>query len=221
MQFIRKSILTTLCILSINTYAQTQPNDPRIPKIANYISSTAKIIGGPNQLGVKSVSMNWVANDEIKEIKGYYAKKRIGALMQLVEYEKQIEEKAFPKFNKDQDQLVITLMVRLFSYANYSTLAGDTTNDLVMKDFFDSEVTDLKLVFDHKIHYQQYLKMRDIRIDKFRSILFQDAEIGTEFFTFVTLKNNSVQSLANKTATISLSESCMQNIDLCVKLSGK
>ncbi|MGV0960496.1 MAG: hypothetical protein ACOYB1_11735 [Limnohabitans sp.] len=207
--------------MSINTYAQIQPNDPRISKIANYISSTAKIVGGANQLGVRSVSMNWVENNEIKEIKGYYAKKRIGALMQLVEYEKQIEEKTFPKFAKDQDQLAITLMVRLFSYAKYATLVGDTTNDLVMKDFFDSEVTDIKLVFDHKIHYQQYLKMRETRVDKFMSILFQDTEIGTEFFTFVTVKNNSVQSLANKTVTISLSEACVQNIDLCVKLSGK
>ena len=220
MRLIRASILAFLCILSINSFGQAKQNDPRIAKISQYLASTAKTIGGPNQLGVKSVSMNWGANDEIKEIKGYSAKKRVGALMQLAYYQTENEEKAFPKLNKDQDQLAISLMVRLFSLSKYATLVGDTTNDLVMKDYFDSEVTDLKLVFESKIHYQQYLQMRKIREDKFGMILLQDEGVGTEVFTLGSIKNNSMQSLANKTVVISLYEACLQNLDLCVKLSS-
>lgn len=206
--------------VSSTATAQTAAEKAKIEKMSKYIATIGKKLAGNNE-AVKSTSMNWPENPEVKEVAAFSDAKRIGALWELVHAQRSNEEKAFPNAKDNQEQLALSLLNRLLSFSKYQSFLGNSSNDVIVKDYVDGEIADLKMVFSDKMPVGLYFKSRKIREDKYDLLTMQDKEIVTEILTFKMSKSGKLEALATKTFMISLLESCYQNMDVCAKLAGK
>lgn len=220
--FIARS-LAIGCALALAPPASHAADDPQVSAFAKVVSNAAKTVGGTNGVGLKSTAMNWPENPDVKHAQSFGTDKRIATIMMLIDGEKANEEKIFAKMKTDTDHLVASLITRLFALSKIVTLvgSGNSINEAIIKDYLDGEIVDLRLVLDHKIAYGIYLKAREQRESKYTMLLMSDKRIVTEYLTFRTSKDDFNQGLANKTTVISLSEACLANPDLCVKLAKK
>ena len=142
--------------------------------------------------------------------------------MTIIDYLAANEEKIFPKIKTDSNQLAASISTRIFSLLHLSALISSSDNDVVIKDYLDGEIADLKIVHSGKINYGMYLQSREMRDNKRVMILYGDKEDGEkivkEVLTLRMNEGNIAQVLANITSLISLSEVCISNPDGCAKL---
>lgn len=212
--------LALACAIPSAATAQTAAEKAKIEKVSEYFVSIGKKLASTNE-AIKSTSMNWPENPEVKEIAAYSDAKRIGALWELAHSQRANEEIAFPNAKDNQDQLALSLMNRLLSFSKYQSFLGNSDNDVIVKDYIDGEIADLRMVFSDKMPVGLYLKSRKIREDKYDLLTLQDKDIVTEILNFKVAKNSKHEALAAKTFMLSLFESCYQNMDLCANLAGK
>ena len=222
---IRKSTLALgLFAFAATSIAQTPQNSvsavdkAKIDKISVYISKTAKKLANNKSL---NTAMNWPENEEVKTVAGYPDEKRVASLFKLIELQAASEERAFPKASTVQDQAAMSFLNRLLTFSKYQSLIGKSSNDVIIKDYLDGEVADLKMVFSGKIPDGLYLKGSKVRKDKLNMLIMQDKVVATEYITIISDKDPRYDTLAVKTFVSSLVESCMANMDVCAKLSEK
>ena len=213
-------VLMFVAAMPISEGWATDAENKQAEKISYYISSVAKTVGGSKKIGVNSVTMNWSENPEVKVVTTFPPNKRVAAIMTLIDFEKENEEKAFPNILKNPEQLAASLITRLLALSKLVSLTKATGNDVVIKDYLDGEIADLKLIFEGKVQYGIYLQSRKMREEKYLMILGQDKDLLTEYFTFRMAKDSITQVLANKTTLVALFEACMQNTNMCEKLSA-
>jgi len=194
--------------------------DSQALKIAALVSNAAQKIGGAKKMGVGNVTMNWSGNPEVKEISAFGFDKRMATLMKIVDYLATNEERIFPDIKTNGNQQVAATITRIISLTHLSALISSADNDVVVKDYLDGEMADLKMVLNGKYNlgYGIYRQARKMRDDKRVMLLYQDEKIVHEMLILMEKEDNIAQTLANKTIMISLIEACDRNPDLCAKL---
>ncbi|MCX7172416.1 MAG: hypothetical protein NT159_00425 [Proteobacteria bacterium] len=216
-QYLAQGIAFTLLIQVSNCWAAEGQEE----KIAALVSNSAQKIGGTKNIGVGKVTMNWASNPEVKEVVGFGNDKRVASLTTIIGYLATNEEKIFPNVKTNSDQLAAAIITRMFSLTHLSGLLSSADNDVVVKDYLDGEIADLKLILSGKINYSMYLQSRRMREDKRSMLLLQDKGIVTEMRILMMKEDSIAQVLANKTTIISLLEVCDAKPDLCAKLQAK
>lgn len=194
--------------------------DSQIDKIAAFMKNAAKEIGGTKKIGVV-VQMNWSENPEVKEVAAFGVDKRIATLMAIIDvYLPKNEKSIFPNIETNSNQLAASIITRIFSLTHLSELISSSDNDVVVKDYLDGEIADLKMVLSGKINYGIYLQSQKLRGNKRAMLIYGDKEkdVFKDMITLAMNEANIAQILANKTFLISLSEACIANPDLCTKL---
>ncbi len=198
--------------------------DLRTDKTVRFIASSAKTIGGANNIGVV-IFPDWNENPEVNEIASYESNKRIATIMWTISDYNKNEEKIFPNVKTDSHQLKAAFITRIASFSQLRSLTTLTSAyDVVIQDFLDKEIADLKLVLSKKISLSKYYQSREFRDNKRFIIILQDVKIVTEFDKLVRredgspIDDNIAQVLANKTFLMNLANACIDIRDLCVKL---
>ncbi len=187
-------------------------------KISKLIfESTAKIVG-ENKIGAK-VTMDWKSNKEVADVSSYEGDKRTATVETTIQYLGENENTIFPEINSS-DHAVVFLVSRLIALQHLSTLVGESDNDLIIKDYLNREVSDIKMMLNGTVDYgAMYLKSRKMRDDKRALFLYQNKGFIGEKLTLMMEKPNIANYLANKTSLISLIEACVAVPEQCVNLA--
>jgi len=140
--------------------------DANLDKVIVLVTNAAKQIGGAE------VTISWSDNPEVKEIAGFIADKRIGTLMNIINELADNEKTIFPNIKTNSDQLAATIIMKIYSFDYLNELISSTDNDVIIKDYLDSEIADLKMVLSHKISYGLYVKSQEERNNKREMLSF-------------------------------------------------
>ena len=186
--------------------------DANLDKVIVLVTNAAKQIGGAE------VTISWSDNPEVKEIAGFIADKRIGTLMKIINELADNEKTIFPNIKTNSDQLAATIIMRIYSFDYLNELISSTDNDVIVKDYLDSEIADLKMVLSHKISYGLYVKSQEARNNKREMLLFSQEKILTEYMNLPNKEDNIAKAVENKTSIVALTDVCQTNPDLCKKL---
>lgn len=165
----------TLLLQPFNCWAV----DSQDEKIAALITKSAQKIGGAKKIGVGNVTMDWQANSEVKEIAAFESGKRIGVLTRVIDNLSANEEKIFPDIKTNTHQMAAAIITRMLSLDHLSSLIASSDYDVVVKDYLDGEIADLKLMLNGKINYGAYLQSREMRDNKRAMLLNQNYDCGT------------------------------------------
>jgi hypothetical protein len=203
--------------------AQDAAQKVKVEKIARYLANSAKKLTDDKQL---VASGNWIENPEVGEVKKYGVAKRAAALYKLISLQQENEDKILAGAGKNQDQFAFALLTRLGSYSLYQELLGKEGFDAYIKDFLDGEIFDIKMVFAGKIPDGAYTQTRSTRKSKLDMLLMTEKPFVEELLRIDidAKKNADNKTLANlgaKTFVMSLANTCMANVDTCLKLAGK
>lgn len=198
-------------------YSSTLLADEQVDRVVKFITENAAKIGGEENIGV-STSMEWKLNKEVIEVSSYEDTKRVAALETAISYLGENEKITFPEI-KSSDHAIVFLLSRLIALEYLSSLVGSSDNDLVLKDYFYGEISDIKMMLNGTVNFgAMYLKSRKMRDDKRGLFLSQNKEFVREKLTLMMKKPNISNFVANKTSLISLLQACGSVPESCSKL---
>ena len=207
------------CLLNGGSYAQTDKSaEASADKISILIANAATKLGGPSKIGVTNVVMNWSDNPEIKTVSSYSADQRAAALMAVIDDLKIDEDEIFPDVEHNSNELVVSIITRIISLSHLESLVSSGKNDIILKDYLDGEIADLKMTLNGSINYGLYLKARAERENKRSDLILVDAGVVKQLLLFKMHETEIILPVAHKTTMIAFFETCAQNSDLCQKL---
>ena len=159
-----------------------------------------------------------VRGDNYPDTGGYEGDKRVAALETAILYLGENEKIIFPEI-KSSDHAMVFLASRLIALEYLSSLIGSSDNDLVLKDYLNGEMLDIKMMLNGTADFgAMYLKSRKMRDDKRALFLFQNKEFIKEKLALMMEKPNISNFVANKTSLISLVQACGSIPQSCSKL---
>lgn len=209
--------VSILFILFLFHHSVAALENEQLDAFTNFISKSAKTIGGDKQIGVK-LSMDWKENPEIKIISTYSDIKRVATIETIVGYLNKNEKKIFPNINSS-DHAIMLIATRLVSLKYINSLVSTSDNDVVIKDYIDSEIADLTMMLNGTTDYNAvYINASKARDEKIAMLLYINKEFLTNKLTLMMDETNIAQVLANKTYLISLVQTCSSIPQSCAKL---
>ncbi|WP_421705220.1 hypothetical protein [Alloalcanivorax xenomutans] len=180
-------------------------------KLANKISEMISRLSDELILG-----LIWEEESEVKEIKSYSPLKRMAAVYLVVGAMENNDGKLFPKSEKNQDQLSVMLASRYIAFRYIVGFIGGRGEEDGMRDYIESEISDLNLMFNDKIPYIFYLKSHQDRKNKLLYVYGSDEKFVEEMLSLARQEN--IVALANKTSALALIETCMENAKVCKRM---
>ena len=169
------------------------------------------------QLNVGTVSLNWLEQPEVKKLRSLPDLKRTAAILATIWNLASNDEQIFNKMKTDDYQVLVSMLTRIHAYTFLTNLVASSDNDLLLKEYLDQEVADLKQVFARKNTVAAYTQARKIRDDK-QAVLLKDQKFVAELIKFRAGKETLAKSLANVTTMLAVIEACTANVALCVNL---
>jgi len=152
------------------------------------------------------VSMNWGENLEVKEVRLFAAAKRVAVIYNVLNFLEENDEIVFDKLKTNEFHLAASVITRLRALSYLGALVASTENELIIKDYIEGEISDLKLVLAHRIPYGIYRSSRKMRDDKRTMLLMTDKGFIEELFNIELKKDPLPKKLANITTIIAYSD---------------
>lgn len=202
-------IILAMSLIATPGAAQTADDDGA--KISKLIAKYAK------RLDVGTVPLNWNEQPEVKKLRALPDIKRTAAILATIWNLGSNDELVFSKTN--DYQVLVSMLTRIHAYAFLTNLTAESANDVLLKEYLEQEVTDLKQVFARKNSVAAYLQARKLRDDKLAALL-KDQKFVAELVKFRAGKESVAKSLANVTTMLALLEACTNNVDLCLKMES-
>ena len=171
-------------------------------------------------LDVGTISLNWNEQPEVKKLRSFSDLKRTAAILATIWSLAKNDETIFSKMNANDYQVVVSMVTRIHSYTLLTRLTAISANDIILKEYLDQEVADLKRVFARKNTVAAYTQARRIRDNKL-AVLLADPKFASELVKFRTGKETVAQSLANVTTMIAVLEACTANVELCSTMDSR
>ena len=206
-------IVAIVSIAWLASPAYPQVADEDTLKINKMIASYA------TQLDVGTISLHWFEQPEVKKVRSFTEAKRSAAILATIWSLAKNDETIFRKMKTNDYEVVVSMLTRIHAYTFLTSLAVASTNDLLLKEYLDQEVADLKQVFARNNSVAAYQQARKIRDDK-QAVLLKDQKIAAELIKFRTGKETVTQSLANVTTMLSVIAACTANAELCLKMES-
>lgn len=200
------AIVTSVLILQSGS---CRAEDVETAKINTMIGNFAK------RLDVGSVSLNWNEQPEVKKLRAFPDVKRTAAVLATIWELGKNDEEIFNKMRTNDYQVLVSMLTRIHAYTFLTNLLAASANDVLLKDYLDQEVADLKGVFARKNTVAAYQQARKIRDDR-QAMLLKDQKFVSELVKFRAGKEAVAKSLANVTTMLALIEACTTNAPLCI-----
>ena len=172
------------------------------------------------QLNVGTVSLNWLEQPEVKKLRALPDIKRTAAILATIWNLASNDEQIFSRMKTNDYQVLVSMLTRIHAYTFLTNIVASSDNDLLLKEYLDQEVADLKQVFARKNTVAAYTQARKIRDDK-QAVLLKDQKFVVELIKFRAGKETLVKSLANVTTMLAVIEACTANVALCVNLEAE
>lgn len=207
-------LLASLLALSSASYAQKPEEKARVARVSKKMSALMEKLGP----GINEVNMDWKANPEVREISKYPPIKKIASINLLVWGIQDNDKKLFPNSEKSQAQTALIVISRMIAYSQMLDLISTSIDELPMKDFLQSEISDINLVLANKIPLESYFAAHRQREDKKTYLLMPNKEFVGAMLQMKTENASLIEKLSNKTTGVSYMSVCAQNMELCDKL---
>jgi hypothetical protein len=182
--------------------------------VAQFIATVAK------KLETETVPTSWESFDELSKIKSNDDLKR-GAVISAAITELEIAESAvFPTGVATESRQNVLLLVRLTVLVRLRELMPQPiirVNDIVLQDYLDSEVADLKLLAWKRIPRTIYDNTRATRESKRTLLMMQEKGFAKEYLNAQIPPFFSAKLVARKALLLALMETCAGTLDTCAK----
>ena len=159
------------------------------------------------------VQTSWGENAEVKVVRSFSVAKKVAVLYNVIDFLESNDEIIFDS---------ASVLTRLTALSYLSTLVVPATeNELIIKDYMDGEISDLKLVLANRLPYGIYRASRKARDDKRTMLLMSNKEFVVEFLRIgIGAEQDPLpKKLANITMMTSFVDICLANLEsLCIKL---
>lgn len=213
------AILGTLLFQAENSLAadsKTLEMEKNVGIASKIIANAAKKLTAGKAL---NVSMNWGDNLEVKEIRSFSVGRRVAVIYNVINFLEKNDEIVFDKLKTNQYHLAASVLTRLRALSYISELIASTENELIIKDYIDGEISDLKLVLSNRISYGIYRSSRKMRDDKRSMLLMTDKVFVEELLNIEVKKDLLPKKLANIATMVAFSDICVANLEsLCIKI---
>lgn len=200
------------CVFLIQPVNAKAEDDDAV-KINRLIASYAK------QLDVGTVSLNWQQQPEVKKLRSLSDLKRTAAILATVWNLASNDEQVFSRIKTSDYQVLVSMLTRIHSYTYLSSVIANSANDVLLKQYLDQEVSDLKQVFARKNTIAAYDQARKRRDDN-QAVLLKDQKFVSELIKFRAGNETLARSLANVTTMLALIEACTANAALCIGMEA-
>lgn len=189
--------------------------------VARVISTAAKKLM-PNAQSFK-VTPNWADNPDVKAARALADGKRAALLFAVLDQLAKNDDVVFDKMKTNQYQVIASVLVRAQELAYLADLVPISENGIILKDYIDGEVADIKLVQSQRLPYGMYRAARKQRDDKRTMLLMSDYAFVSDYMTQLIQEKSGEASLpksvANITTMVSFMNACINNLaNLCNKL---
>ena len=171
------------------------------------------------RLDVNTISLNWNEQAEVKKLRALPDIKRTAAILATIWNLSSNDETIFSNMKSNDYQVLVSMLTRIHSYTFLSNLTAASANDVLLKEYLNQEVADLKQVFAKKNSVTAYMQARKMRDDK-QAALLKDQKFVSELVKYRAGKETVTKSLANTTTMLALLEACTANVELCLKMES-
>ena len=171
------------------------------------------------RLDVNTISLNWNEQAEVKKLRALPDIKRTAAILATIWNLASNDETIFSNMKSNDYQVLVSMLTRIHSYTFLSNLTAASANDVLLKEYLNQEVADLKQVFAKKNSVTAYMQARKMRDDK-QAALLKDQKFVSELVKYRAGKETVTKSLANTTTMLALLEACTANVELCLKMES-
>jgi hypothetical protein len=204
-------LLAALLALPSVSYAQTPEEKARVSRVSKKMSTLMQKLGP----GVNEVNMDWKANPEAQEISKYPSIKKIAAINLIIWGMQDNDKNLFPNSDKSPAQTALIVISRMIAYSQIQELISTSIDELPMRDYLQSEISDINLVMANKISLESYFSARKQREDKKTSLLMPNKEFVGAMLRMKAENSPLIEKLSNKTTGASYMSVCFQNLALC------
>jgi hypothetical protein len=204
--------LTAFALTTVSTtcLAAADDDNAKLNKlIANYAA----------RLDVGTISLNWNEQAEVKKIRALPDIKRTAAILATIWNLSSNDETIFSDMKTNDYQVLVSMLTRIHSYTFLSNLTAASANDLLLNEYLNQEVAELKQVFAKKNTVTAYMQARKIRDDR-QAVLLKDQKFVNELVKYRAGKEPVTKTLANATTMLALLEACTANVELCLKMES-
>ena len=171
------------------------------------------------RLDVNTISLNWNEQAEVKKLRALPDIKRTAAILATIWNLSSNDETIFSNMKTNDYQVLVSMLTRIHSYTFLSNLTAASANDVLLKEYLNQEVADLKQVFAKKNSVTAYMQARKMRDDR-QAALLKDQKFVNELVKYRAGKETLIRSLANTTTMLALLEACTANVELCLKMES-
>jgi hypothetical protein len=205
-----------LSLIFVNS-VQAQTSNNQLPAtelnkiLSGYIGGIGKTVSDNFRL-YRPMEPEWENNSEVTEIRSYSNAKRLAAIYLLLDLQDKHEAKAFPNIHKDPNHFLLRLATRLPVLVLYNSLLSDLPNNIVIKDYIQSESSDIKLALNLHGTMNMFLQNQQNRKSKMTMLLFSNEEIVKEALELKVNGMASIDILAVKSFMTILTRFCQPDM---------
>ena len=171
------------------------------------------------RLDVNTISLNWNEQAEVKKLRTLPDIKRTAAILATIWNLSSNDDTIFSNMKTNDYQVLVSMLTRIHSYTFLANLTAASANDVLLKEYLNQEVADLKQVFAKKNSVTAYMQARKMRDDR-QAALLKDQKFVNELVKYRAGKETVTKSLANTTTMLALIEACTANVELCLKMES-
>lgn len=186
-------------------------------ELANKIIEILTRVAGKEKIGAK-LNPVWENNIEVQKVLAFSDMKRNAIIAMAMDHLEKNEIKIIPEIKNDNDVTVL-IILRLKTHQYFTKLIPPGENKDIIRNYFDNEISDLKLIISGKQDYgSMYINAHKARLEKMQLLLFTNPKVVEEFILLEDEKSKIDQSLANKATFLSLVSVCKIKNEFCMNL---
>ncbi len=204
-------------VIPLARIAEAQSNSA-----ASEVSRVAQLIQvAARKLDTQFVPTDWEHFPEVAELRTSSDAKRAAVLSATIEELDVAEGRVFPKPSANEAQTTVALLTRVAVLSRMRSLMPDPiirVNDIILQDYFDSEIADLKLVAWKRIPQHIYANAHETRDSKRITLMMQDQGFAKDYLEARLPPSAIAIALAKKSILLGLMQTCSNSLDICAKM---
>lgn len=215
-------IVLLLILRSGDGHAQQPNSEDLAPAVAENMGELVTKLGtGVDAAGLRDLFLDWGQNPEVKAAFSYPKMKKLATIRAVIWRLQENDERIFADIENNSSLLATMIITRYFSYSYLRELTDDSDSDILIRNYLDGELADLRLLLNHTLSYGLYVQSREQRNSKLDIISMTDEAYDKELLATKIENKATIVVLANKTTGASLWQTCTQNMALCAGLQIK
>lgn len=180
-------------------------------RLSAYVGDIGKTVSDNFRL-YRPMELEWENNSEVTEIRSYSNTKRLAAIYLLLDLQDKHEAKIYPNVQNNPNHFLLRLANRLPVLSLYNSLLSDLPNNEIIRDYIQSEASDIGLALNMHGSMNMFLQSQKNRRSKITMLLLSNEETTIELLKFMEEGMATIDTLAVKSFMTSLTRFCQPDM---------